>query len=95
MRRLVATLTGLALLALVAAGSALAVSITNYTPTSMFIPEVANQCVGTSITINGSGFVTDGGGTQVAFGGVPAVDVLVGSDNIIYARSNYSHSSAH
>src|SRR5579862_7890691 len=68
------------------AGQALAVTITSYTPGSDLIPEVANACVGSSITINGSGFVNDGGPVTVAFNGVPAVDVTIGSDNIIYAK---------
>ena len=72
--------------ALSVAGSAFAVSITNYTPTSDWIPEVSNSCVGTSIIINGSGFVNDGGPVTVAFGGTAAVDVTIGSDTQIYAR---------
>jgi hypothetical protein len=86
LKRVTAGVAALTLLALCSAGSALAVSITNYTPTSDFIPEVPNACVGTSITINGSGFVNDGGPVVVAFNGTPAVDVTIGSDSVIYAR---------
>jgi hypothetical protein len=71
---------------LLVAGSALAATITSYSPTTTFIPEVSGNCVGTSVTINGTGFVNDGGTPAVAFGGVPAVDVTVGSDKVIYAK---------
>src|SRR5581483_4596983 len=71
---------------LLVAGPALAVTITNFTPTNDFIPEIANACVGTSVTINGSGFVNDGGPVTVAFNGKPGVDVTIGSDSVIYAK---------
>ena len=74
------------MLALLAAGSAFAVTITNFTPTTDFVPEESNNCVGTQIQINGTGFVTDGGTPTVMFNGTPAVDVFVGSDAVIYAR---------
>jgi hypothetical protein len=79
---------GAAILALplFVAGQALAVSITSVTPTTDYIPEVANACVGTSITINGSGFVSDGGTVSVSFNGAPAVNVTIGSDSVIYAK---------
>src|SRR4051795_602550 len=72
--------------ALFAAGSAFGATITSFTPTNDWIPEEANNCVGTSITINGTGFVNDGGTAVVRFNGTPAVGVFVGSDRIIYAR---------
>ena len=56
------TVVGAAVLAtasLFFAGSALAVTITSFTPTTDFVPEEANACVGTMITINGTGFVND------------------------------------
>jgi hypothetical protein len=73
-------------LSLFVAGQALGATITNYTPAADLIPEVANACVGTSITINGSGFVNDGGPVSVAFNGAPAVNVTIGSDAVIYAK---------
>jgi hypothetical protein len=72
--------------ALALAGSAFGVTITNFTPTTDFVPEESNNCVGTQITINGTGFVNDGGTPQVRFNGTAAVDVFVGSDAVIYAR---------
>jgi hypothetical protein len=82
----VAVTAAILVLSLFVAGQALAVTITNYTPAADLIPEVANACVGTSITINGSGFVNDGGPVSVAFNGVPAVNVTIGSDAVIYAK---------
>ena len=75
-----------AVLALLAAGSAFAVTITNYTPTTDFVPAESNNCVGTMIQINGTGFVNDGGTPQVKFNGTAAVNVTVGSDVVIYAQ---------
>jgi IPT/TIG domain-containing protein len=75
-----------AVLALLAASSAFAVTITTFTPTTDFVPEEANNCVGTQIQINGTGFVNDGGTPSVMFNGTPAVDVAVGSDIVLYAR---------
>jgi hypothetical protein len=72
--------------ALLLAGSGLAATITNFTPTTDFIPEDPGKCVGTQITINGTGFVNDGGTPVVQFNGKPAVDVAIGSDRVIYAR---------
>src|SRR4051794_11882538 len=72
--------------ALLVAGSAFGATITSFTPTNDWIPEEAGNCVGTSITINGTGFVNDGGTPVVRFNGMPAVGVFVGSDRIIYAR---------
>jgi len=36
--------------------------------------------------ITGSGFVTDGGIVSVTIGGVPASEIVVGSDQYLYAR---------
>ncbi len=72
--------------ALMVAGPALAVTVTSYTPTNAFIPEDPGACVGTSVTINGTGFVNDGGPVTVKFNGTPGVNVVIGSDVIIYAK---------
>lgn len=69
--------------ALIFAGSALAVTITSFTPSSG-LAENQPYCPGGHVTITGSGFVSDGGVTSVTVGGVAAVDVQVGSDNTIY-----------
>jgi len=74
------------LFAMLLAGPAMAVTITNFTPTTDWIPEDPGNCVGTSITINGSGFVNDGGPVSVSFNGKPAVNVVIGSDAVIYAK---------
>jgi hypothetical protein len=68
------------------AGSALSATITVISPASDFIPEVANACVGTSVQITGSGFVNDGGPVTVMFNNVPAIEVTIGSDSVIYAK---------
>jgi hypothetical protein len=69
--------------ALLLAGSALAVTITAFTPKAG-LAEDQPYCPGGHVTITGSGFVSDGGVTAVTFGGgVNAVDVQVGSDNTI------------
>ena len=72
--------------ALMVAEPALAVTVTSYTPTNAFIPEDPGACVGTSVTINGTGFVNDGGPVTVKFNGTPGVNVVIGSDVIIYAK---------
>ena len=74
--------------ALTLAGPALAVTITSFTPTTDWIPEDPGACVGTSVTINGTGFVNDGGPVTVMFNGKPAVNVVIGSDIIIYAKAS-------
>jgi hypothetical protein len=74
------------LFALLLAGPALAVTITSFTPTTDWIPEDPGNCVGTSITINGTGFVTDGGPVTVTFNNKAAVNVVIGSDSVIYAK---------
>jgi hypothetical protein len=69
--------------ALLLAGSALAVTITSFTPKAG-LAEDQPYCPGGHVTITGTGFVSDGGVTAVTFGGgVNAVDVQVGSDNTI------------
>jgi IPT/TIG domain-containing protein len=69
--------------ALVFAGSALAVTITSFTPVSG-LAENQPYCPGGHVTLTGTGFVSDGGVTSVTVGGVPAVDVQVGSDSTVY-----------
>jgi hypothetical protein len=43
-------------------------------------------CVGSTIHINGSGFVSDGGVTAVTIGNVPAKTFSVGSDSVLFAQ---------
>jgi hypothetical protein len=74
---------------LVAAGSAGAVTITSWIGGKASVPQLvtaAGNCPGTVITVNGTGFVNDGGTVSVSIGNVPAGVVVVGSDSILYAR---------
>lgn len=91
--RLFRTLLCLAVLValgVVAAGSAGAATISGWiggkgaTPAIVTAPSAA--CYGTMTTINGTGFVSDGGVPKVTIGGVPSSEVIVGSNTIIYAR---------
>jgi hypothetical protein len=83
-------LGALVALGLVEAGSAGAATITSWiggkgaTPT--IVTAGGGACVPTMITVNGSGFVSDGGVRGVTIGGVPASEIIVGSNNILYAR---------
>jgi IPT/TIG domain len=70
--------------ALVAVTSALAVTITSFSGTIGRASDLP-YCYGSTITILGSGFVNDGGITSVTVGGVPAANVIIGSDSTIYA----------
>ncbi len=76
-----AVLTGL-----IAVGSAFAVTVTSFTPTSG-LPNKAGACPGGTITISGTGFATDGGTVAVSFAGTPTQPggIQVGSDNTLYA----------
>jgi hypothetical protein len=79
----------LASLGLVAAATAGAVTITSWTGGKAAVPQVvtaSGNCPGTVVTINGSGFVSDGGTPTVTIGGVPAAEVIVGSDTTLFAR---------
>jgi len=80
----------LAALATVAAGSAGAVTISSWIggkgATPAIVTAGGGACPSTVVTINGTGFVNDGGITSVMIGGVPAEEVIVGSDIIVYAR---------
>ena len=76
-------------LGLAAAGSAGAVTITSWVGGKASVPQLvtaAGNCPGTVITVNGTGFVNDGGIVSVSIGNVPAGVVVVGSDSILYAR---------
>jgi hypothetical protein len=77
-------------LGLVAAGSAGAVTITSWVGGKAAVPAVVTassaSCPGTMVMITGSGFVNDGGIVSVSIGGVPASEVVVGSDQYLYAR---------
>jgi len=84
---------------LIFAGSALAVTITTFTPHSgLPAKDNGEACPGGTIQINGSGFVNDGavgGGAvqvgvptstvKVTFGGVASTYVLIGSNTVMYA----------
>jgi hypothetical protein len=75
---------------LVAAGSAGAVTITSWVGGKASVPTLVTAgggaCPGTVIMITGTGFVNDGGISSVSIGGVPASEVIVGSDIYLYAR---------
>ena len=74
---------------LIAVGSAGAVTITGWVGGKAAVPQVVTapgSCPGTVITINGTGFVSDGGITAVSIGGVPAGEVTIGSDTTLFAR---------
>ena len=77
-------------LGLVAAGSAGAVTITSWVGGKAAVPAVitaAGSCPGTVVTINGTGFINDGGIVNVTIGGVPAGEIVVGSDTLLFART--------
>jgi IPT/TIG domain len=77
----------LASAALLLAGSALAVTITSFTPTSGLTqtPADGSRCSGAVISISGTGFISDGPVTSVSFNGVPSPYVQVGSDVTVFA----------
>jgi hypothetical protein len=88
--RVVRTALGAGLLAfaaLLVAGSALAVTITSFTPTSGLTqtPADGSRCSGAVIAISGSGFISDGPVTTVSFNGVASPYVQVGSDVTVFA----------
>jgi hypothetical protein len=76
------------LMGLVFVGSALAVTITTFTPTSG-LPNKAGACPGGTIQISGTGFANDGPASSVVvkFNGTPTQPggLQIGSDNTIYA----------
>src|SRR4051812_14521195 len=74
---------------LVAAGSAGAVTITSWVGGKAAVPQVvtaSGNCPGTVIQIIGTGFVNDGGISGVTIAGVPASEVTIGSDTLLFAR---------
>jgi hypothetical protein len=77
-------------LGLIAAGSAGAVRIDSWQGGKAAVPAVitagGTACPSTVVMITGAGFVSDGGIVSVTIGGVPASDIVVGSDQYLYAR---------
>jgi IPT/TIG domain len=71
-------------IALMAAGSAFAVTITSFAGTAVRAPDPP-YCVGSIVTITGSGFLSGGAVTSVTFGGVPAASFYAGSDTVLLA----------
>jgi hypothetical protein len=71
-------------LALVVGSSALAVTVTGFTGTIGRASDLP-YCYGSTLTITGTGFVNDGGVLGVTIGGVPAQNIIVGSDSTLYA----------
>jgi IPT/TIG domain len=88
--RTAACLSALLALGAIVTGSAGAATITSWVGGKGATPDIVTagggSCPGTMTTINGRGFVTDGGVTSVTIGGVPSSEVIVGSDTIMYAR---------
>jgi hypothetical protein len=88
--RTAACVSALLALGAIVAVSAGAATITSWTGGKGATPDIVTAgggaCPGTMTTINGRGFVTDGGVTSVTIGGVPSSEVIVGSDIIMYAR---------
>jgi hypothetical protein len=90
LKRMALGLSLLVAVGLVAAGSAGAVTITSWVGGKASVPQVitaAGICPGTVVTINGTGFVNDGGITGVSIGGVPAGEITIGSDSVLFART--------
>jgi hypothetical protein len=71
-------------LALAAAGSAFAVTITSFAGTAVRAPDPP-YCLGSIVTITGTGFLSGGAVTSVTFGGVPAASFYAGSDTVLLA----------
>jgi hypothetical protein len=73
-----------------AAATAGAVTITTWVGGKAAVPQVvtasSDSCPGTVTMITGTGFVADGGIVSVMIGGVPASEVIVGSNTVLYAR---------
>ena len=86
-RRVIGTMLGvvaLLTLALVVESSASAVTITGFAGTIGRASDLP-YCYGSTLTISGTGFVNDGGVLGVTIGGVPAQNIIVGSDSTLYA----------
>lgn len=72
----------------VMAGTAGAATITAWQGGKASVPQIVTaqgNCPGTVIMITGTGFVTDGGPVGVTIGGVASPQVIVGSDQYVYA----------
>jgi hypothetical protein len=84
-----AVIAAVAVVGLVVVGSALAVTVTSFTPTSglALTPADGSLCPGGTITITGSGFVNDGPATTVtvSFNGTKSPLVQIGSDTTVFA----------
>src|SRR5262249_1766196 len=74
----------------VVSGSAGAATISSWIGGKGATPDIVTAgggaCPGSMTTINGTGFVSDGGTPSVTIGGVPSSEVIVGSNIIMYAR---------
>jgi hypothetical protein len=89
LKRIALCVPALVALGLVVAGSAGAVTISSWVGGKAAVPQVVTapgNCPGTVVMINGSGFVADGGITGVMIGGVPAGEITIGSDSVLFAR---------
>jgi hypothetical protein len=77
----------LVLASLLLAGSALAVTIVSFTPTSGLTqtPPDGSRCAGAVVAISGNGFVDEGGVKSVSFNGTASPYVMVGSNITVYA----------
>ena len=88
--RTAACFSALLALGAVVSGSAGAATITSWIGGKGATPDIVTAgggaCPGTMTTINGTGFVADGGVPSVTIGGVPASEIIVGSNVIMYAR---------
>ena len=65
-------------------GTALAATVSSFSPTSG-LTQTGQQCPGATVTISGSGFVSDGGPLGISFNSVPSPLVEVGSNQVVYA----------
>jgi hypothetical protein len=83
-------LSVLVVFGLVVGGTAGAATITSWIggkgATPAIVTSGGGACPPTMITVNGSGFVSDGGVPSVTIGGVRSPEVIVGSNIILYAR---------
>jgi IPT/TIG domain len=89
-RKALVCLSVVVALGLVAAATSGAATITTWVGGKAAVPQVvtanSSSCPGTVVMITGTGFVSDGGFPSVSIGGVPAAEVIVGSDTVVYAR---------
>jgi hypothetical protein len=85
--RTAVTTAVLTIFALLFAGSALAVTITSFTPANA-LADNPGICPAGLVTITGTGFATDGPAASVvvSFNGTPSTQFQIGSDTTIYAR---------